>query len=1141
MSTGKLNQLLKSGGFQSFLWTQFFGAFNDNLFKVVVTFFAASMAVSAHEGGGNIAIIGAVFILPFLLFSGYAGHFADVCNKRTVLIVTKSLEILSMTLGTAAFLTQRIEPLLAVLFLMALQSTFFSPAKYGILPEMLPDRDLSRANGLLEMSTFLAIILGTALGGIFFTSWQDDLWMVGVIFIIIAVLGTIISFGIPKVPASGSTKKLSLNPWREIVTGLKHLYSQKPLWMTVVGISYFWFLGALFQMDIFLLGKETLSVDERMTGFLLTCLAVGIGVGSLLAGRLSGDKVELGLVPIGSIGMGVFSLLIYAVSPSYLYTGICLVFLGLSSGLFIVPLYAYLQQKSGAQEKGRLIATNNFLNTVGILLASIALWITHSLLGFTPGQIILALGILTLLGTIYILTILPDFLIRFTLWLLTHTFYKIRIRGQQNVPIEGPALLVSNHISYMDGLIIGACIQRFVRFMMYKPFYDAKTFNWFFRSMRAIPVDGSNRKSIVESIRKAREELQAGQVVCIFAEGGVSRTGGILPFKRGFEKIAEGLDAPIIPVNLDGLWGSLFSYAKGKFFWKMPQRIPYPVTVSFGEPMAADSSAAQVQQAVMELGSDAAELRKHPNDLLHRRFIQKAKRRWFRFCMADSSGKELNYGKTLTASLLLARWIKRQCRNESMIGLMLPSSVGGALVNIGALCAGKTPVNLNFTAGTSAIESAINQCNIRTIITSRIFLKKAAIKATDSMVFVEDILKDFSLLRKAWTAITAFILPARLLSFLYNREDQSPDDTATIIFSSGSTGEPKGVMLSHYNIISNVKDIAQVFSMTTNDRILGILPFFHSFGFTGALWLPLLNGFGVAYHPNPLEAKKIGQLVQQYQVSLMITAPTFCNAYIRKCTAEEFASLRMVVVGAEKLQTSIAQAFKDKFGLDLLEGYGCSEMSPCVAVNAPDVVDGRVKQIGHQPGTVGHPLPSLSVKVVNPDTMEPLENGDEGLLLVRGPSRMTGYLNQPEKTNQVFVNGWYNTGDIARIDENGFIQITDRLSRFSKIGGEMVPHIKIEEAINKTVAEDVCYVVSIPDDRKGEQLVVLYTKEDFDVNDVWNRLKQSTLPRLWIPKEDHFYHINELPQLGSGKVNWREMNRMARAFCNLEPQQLNCG
>ena len=1132
MSTGKLSQLLKSGGFQSFLWTQFFGAFNDNLFKVVVTFFAAGLAVSAHEGGGNIAMIGAVFILPFLLFSGYAGHFADVCNKRTVLIVTKSLEILSMTLGTAAFLTQRIEPLLAVLFLMALQSTFFSPAKYGILPEMLPDRDLSRANGLLEMSTFLAIILGTALGGIFFTSWKNDLWLVGLIFIFIAVLGTIMSFGIPKVPASGSTKKISLNPWREIVTGLKRLYSQKPLWMTVVGISYFWFLGALFQMDIFLLGKETLAVDERMTGFLLTYLAVGIGAGSLLAGRLSGDKVELGLVPIGSIGMGLFSLLIYIVSPSYFYTGICLVFLGISSGLFIVPLYAYLQQKSGAQEKGRLIATNNFLNTVGILLASIALWITHSLLGFTPDQIILALGVLTLFGTIYILTILPDFLIRFTLWLVTHTIYKIRITGQQHVPQQGPALLVSNHVSYMDGLIIGACIQRFVRFMMFKPYYDAKVMNWFFRSMKAIPVDESNRKAIVESIRHARTELQAGHVVCIFAEGGVSRTRGILPFKRGFEKITAGLDAPIIPVHLDGLWGSLFSYATGKFFWKMPQRIPYPVTVSFGKPMAADSSAPQVRQAVMELGSDAAQLRKHPDNLLHKRFIKTAKRRWFRFCMADSTGKELNYGKTLTASLLLARWIKRQCQNESMIGLMLPSSVGGALVNIAALIAGKTPVNLNFTSGKAAMESAINQCSIQTIFTSRIFLKKAKIESMDSMVFIEDILKDFSPIRKAWTAATAFLLPTRLLSFLYNREQQSPDDTVTVIFSSGSTGEPKGVMLSHFNIISNVEDIAQVFSITSKDRILGILPFFHSFGFTGALWLPLLNGFGAVYHPNPLDAKKIGSLVHNYQVTLMISTPTFCNAYTRKCTTEEFSSLRMVVVGAEKLQPSVAQAFKDKFSLDLLEGYGCTEMSPCVAVNTPDVIDGRVKQIGHQPGTVGRPMPGLSVKVVDPDTLEPLDDASEGLLLVRGPSRMMGYLNQPEKTNQVIINGWYNTGDIARIDQDGFIHITDRLSRFSKIGGEMVPHIKIEEAINTAAEEDVCHIVSVPDARKGEQLVVLYTKNDFAITDVWNRLKQSTLPRLWIPKENHVYYIDDIPQLGSGKVNWREMNQMAKTLVN---------
>ncbi|MFQ5880975.1 MAG: MFS transporter [Candidatus Methylomirabilales bacterium] len=940
MPVGQYKDLLKSLGFQSFLWTQFFGAFNDNVYKIVVAMLAVNVATSSGKGSGYLSLVGAVFILPFFLFSGYAGHAADVSSKRNVLIVTKAFEIMAMGLGFFAFLSGRIELMLGVLFLMALQSTFFSPAKYGILPEMLPDRDLSRANGLLEMTTFLAIILGTSIGSLMFAAWKDRLGWIGLILIAIAVAGTLASLGISQVPPSGSQKPFRLNPWAEIGTGIRRLYPEKTLWLTVVGIAYFWFLGALLQMDIILLGKEVMGLDDFWIGILGTFLAIGIGIGSLAAGRLSGDKVELGLVPLGSIGMGGSSILLASSASSYSQTATVLVLLGFSGGLFIVPLNALLQQKSGQEEKGRLIATANFLMTGGILLASGVLWALRDLFQVQPDRIILIFGLFTLFATVYIVSILPDFLIRFTLWTFTHTIYRIRIVGQEHVPSRGPALLVCNHMSHVDGLLVGACIQRFIRFMVYRPYYEFKTLHWLFCLMKAIPVSGGDRKEVIQSLARAREELRQGHVVLIFAEGAISRTGNLLPFKRGFERIIEGLEVPVIPVHLDRLWGSTFSFKEGKFFWKWPERIPYPVTVSFGTPLSSRATAQEVRQAVMELGSAAVEYRRSPRDLLHLRFLKTAKRRWLSFAMADSSGTELTYGRALVSSLVLAHWVRIHSPEDRMMGVLLPPSIAGALANIAVLLAGKIPVNLNSSAGLEAMTSAIQQCGIRTIVTSRIFLARAKLEETEGMVFLEEVMKRITPFQKVLTTLLAFLLPSRLLQALYNRGAQTPDALATVIFTSGSTGTPKGAMLSHHNILSNVEGLAQVFWATKNDRLTGVLPFFHSFGFTGTLWFPLISGFGVVYHSNPMDAKTVGEMVSRYRTTILMGTPTFYGAYLRKCSAEEFSSLRYAIVGAEKLREPIAKVFKEKYGLDLLEGYGCTELAPVVSVNIPDIMQG---------------------------------------------------------------------------------------------------------------------------------------------------------------------------------------------------------
>ncbi len=1122
MSTGKYKDLLKNFGFQSFLWTQFLGAFNDNLFKMVISMFAVNVS---GDGGMYISLVGAVFILPYFLFSGYAGYFADAYNKRTVLIASKSFEIVAVSCGLFALYTRRIEPLLATLFLMALQSTFFSPAKYGIVPEMLPDKDLSRGNGLLEMTTFVAIILGTSTGAIMFSTWKNKLTVVGFFLVAIAVIGTIASFGITRVPHAGTKKKMGVNPWAEIIDGTKRLWGDNLMLLVVAGLTYFWFLGALMQMDVLLLGKEVMHLSDLWVGILITFLAIGIGVGCMTAGRLSGDKVEPGLVPLGSIGMGVFSILTYYSTFSYPKTAAALMMLGVSCGLFIVPLNALLQQKSGADEKGRLIATNNFINTAGILAASGVLWILSDWLHIPADKIIFIFGLLTIFSTVLLLKMFPDFLVRLILWMLTHTLYKIQIAGQEHVPLEGPALLVSNHVSFADGFLVGACLQRFIRFMIYRHFYEKKSLGWLLRLMHAIPVSDGNRRDVVDSIRKAREELAAGHVVCIFAEGAITRTGNLLPFKKGFEKIAEGLGAPVIPVHLDRVWGSILSFKGGRFFWKWPTQFPYHITVSFGAPMRPGATAAEVRQAVSELATEAVALHRQPHDLLHLEFIKKAKQGWRRLCMADSTGKAVSWGKALIGSLMLSGWFKKHCRKQEMVGLLLPASVGGALANAGALIAGKVPVNLNFTCSQEAMESAIRQCSIKTILTSRRFASKAGLPALDGMVYIEDVIAGFSFFKKLKTSVTAFVLPPRALNHVYCRGHSNPSSLATVIFTTGSTGRPKGVMLTHNNIISNIEGFSQVFHIGRADVLMGVLPFFHSFGFTASLWFPLTRGFAAVYHPNPLEAKSVGAMVKKYGATMIFATPTFYASYVRQCAPEDFKSLRFVISGAEKLRPSIAADFREKFGIDILEGYGATELSPVVSVNVPDVVDQDQRQKGTEPGSVGQPLPGVTVKTVDPETREDTAPGAEGLLLVKGPNVMKGYLGDPAATALVIKDGWYDTGDIASVSADGFIRITDRLSRFSKIGGEMVPHMMIEQKLSTALGCD-CAVVALADELKGEKLVAFYTK-DAAAREVWDALAATDLPRLWIPKRENLLYLEAVPTTASGKLDLKRLREFA--------------
>ena len=692
-------------------------------------------------------------------------------------------------------------------------------------------------------------------------------------------------------------------------------------------------------------------------------------------------------------------------------------------------------------------------------------------------------------------------------------------------------------MSFVDVGLLIASTDRPIRFLMYQGIYDKKVIKPFAKMMKAIPISSEARpREMIRSLRTATDALRNDEIVCIFAEGQITRTGQLLPFRRGLERIIKGVDVPIIPVNLDGVWGSIFSFERGRFLWKMPRRIPYPVTVSIGAHMPPTSNAIEVRNAVQELQADAFAQRKRRMRTLDRSFVRTARRFPFRFMMADGKTPKVTFASALTKTIYIARRLRPTIGERNMVGMLLPPSVGGALTNYALLLLGRIAVNLNYTASSETIASCANQCGIDVTITSKAFVERfPKLQIPGRTVFLEDVLAAPRVTEKLAALIFAWTLPQGLLrgalGALRMATKTPMDEIATIIFSSGSTGDPKGVMLTHFNITANIQQVSQVFMLDGRDKVLGILPFFHSFGFTAALWLPAVNGVGVAYHPNPLDAQVIDELVGKYRVTFLVATPTFLQAYMRRCTPENFGSLQYVLVGAEKLPERIALAFEDTFGIRPLEGYGCTECSPVVTVNGRDYRAPGFRQVGGRRGKIGHPLPDVSVRVVDLDTGLPVAPGTSGMLLVKGPNVMKGYLGKPEKTAEVLHDGWYTTGDVAVMEEDGFLSITDRLSRFSKIGGEMVPHIRIEDKLHELagVTEQVFAVTALPDEKKGERIMVVHTLSEEKLSPVLEKLAASDMPSLWKPKVNQFVYAGALPLLGTGKLDLRGVKTLASA------------
>jgi acyl-[acyl-carrier-protein]-phospholipid O-acyltransferase / long-chain-fatty-acid--[acyl-carrier-protein] ligase len=1126
-------------GFWSLIVTQFQTGFNDNGLKYLVIYMIIGMNLPQARRDSLVPIVGALFAIPFILFSMAGGYFADRYSKRSVTISTKVFELGVMAFFIVSLALRNLPMECAGVFLISTEGALFGPSKYGLLPELLPEPRLSWGNGIIEFGTFLAGIGGTVVAGELAERFHGREVVAGFLLLACSIVGLLTSLGISKIPAADPSKRFRWNPLDDFLAQMKTIVADRVLAWAVLGNTYLFFLAALLQLAIVIYGHDVLRIDEAHINYLQASVAIGIGIGSIAAGYLSGGKIEYGLIPLGAVGMTVFGGLLYSPGHTLLTAGIHLALLGFSGGLFAVPLNALIQHRPKAEQKGGVIAAANLVSFIGIALASGVYPIITNVFHQTAAGIFLDGAILTLVTTAYSIYLLPDSLVRFVLWAATHTIYRIRVEGRENIPETGGALFVANHMSFVDGLLLIASTDRPIRFLVYKAIHDLWYVKPFAKMIRAIPISSEQRpREMLHSLREATNAIKNGEVVCIFAEGQITRIGQLLPFRRGMERIMKGVDAPIVPVNLDGVWGSIFSFERGRFVWKLPRSIPYPVTVSFGKPMPATTPPFEVRRAVQQLQTDAYRHHRGRMRTLHRSLIHTAHHHPFRFAMGDKRRPRMKWGSALLSAIFLARRLRSTWAGQEMVGILLPPSIPGALVNFAAALAGKVPVNLNYTSSDESLASCAAQCKLETVITTKQLLDRIPLKVPGKTILIEEVASGHGFGERLVALFLWFFPGGALERILGGGKNKSLDDLATIIFSSGSTGEPKGVMLTHYNIASNIEQMGQLFMFDRGDCLLGVLPFFHSFGFTVTLWLPAALGVGVAYHPSPLDLTAIGEIVRDYRVTFLMSTPTLLQAYARRCSPEDFGSLQYVVVGAEKLPERLALAFEDRFGIRPLEGYGATECAPVVSVNTRDYRAPGFRQVGAKRGRIGHPLPGVSVRIVDPDTREPLAAGTPGLLLVRGPNVMLGYLGRPEKTAEVLQDGWYVTGDIATEDEDGFLTITDRLSRFSKIGGEMVPHIKVEEQLHELAGatEQRFVVTAVPDGKKGERLVVLHTLTPEELKPVLERLGESGLPNLWIPRPNQFFPVEDLPHLGTGKLDLRRIKEMALQFSPVEKE-----
>lgn len=1138
--------LLKNPRFVPLLLVQFLGAFNDNVFKnaliILITYRFITQSLLLQQL--SVTLAAGLFILPFFIFSALAGQLADKLSKRYLTIIIKGFECIFMVLASIGFYLHSVSLLMLVLFFMGIHSSFFGPIKYAILPDLLKKNELIAGNALVEASTFIAILIGTILGGLLIANIADLRW-ISTIIISIAGVGFITSFFIPATNKGNPSLKLNLHFIHASIKIIQQVKAEKKVFLGILAISWFWLIGATFLTQFPSFTKNILHADASVVTLFLVIFTVGVACGSLFCNQLLKHRISMKWIPISLWLMSIFIIDLYFASrqaTSHLelvhftsffkflnHWRICLDLLGLavSGGIYAVPLYTLIQTDTATEHRARTIAANNIINSLFIVIASIII-IFLLKIDLNVTQIFLLLGVVNAGFAIYATRLIPQGLIKPFLRKILRFLYDVKLNGFENYKEAGESVvIIANHTSFLDVVLLYAFLPEELLFAINSftsRIWWIKPFLYFSKVFELDPLNPLAIKTLIKEVKK-------GQKCVIFPEGRITTTGALMKLYEGPGLIADHAKVNLLPIRLQGAQYTPFSRLRGKvqirWFPKIyisilpPRKFIVDPTMSSRKRRQLISN--QLYDIMVEMLFRSTDYNKTLfQSLLEAKSIHKGPTK----ILEDITRVAINYNQLITRCFVLGPHICRYTEHQEVVGLLLPNVVGTVVTFFSLQAYGRIPTLLNYSAGPTQIELACNIAQVRCIITSRKFIEVANLfevinrlnEKSIQIIYLEDIKKEITLKDKLKASLLSWF--PQYYYYKKLKKGINPQDPAVILFTSGSEGDPKGVVLSHKNIQANLAQMTTQVDFNQRDIFFSSLPLFHAFGLTACIILPIYHGIKTFIYPSPLHFRKVPNMIYECNATIMFGADTFLAGYGRYAHPYDFYSIRYVFAGAEKLKEKTRKLWMEKFGIRIFEGYGVTEASPVISVNTP---------MQNKPGTVGNFLPGIRYEL---EVVPEIKRG--GRLLISGPNVMLGYLSN-EKIGEIIPpsHGWYDTGDIVEVDAEGYLTIIDRAKRFAKISGEMVSLTAIENIIYDLWPDKQHAILNIPDTKKGEQIVLITDYKLATRNKIIRAFQEKGFSELSIPRK--LYFIDTMLLLSSGKIDYKAIrNWLEKTLANPE-------
>jgi acyl-[acyl-carrier-protein]-phospholipid O-acyltransferase/long-chain-fatty-acid--[acyl-carrier-protein] ligase len=1123
------SSLLTTRRFAPLFWCQFFSAFSDNFLKNALVF----LILFKLGGDGAevlVTLAGATFIAPFFFLSGLGGEMADRYDKATVAQRLKFAEIGAALVAVAGFMLHSVPVLFFALFLFGVIAALFGPIKYGILPDHLKREELPAGNALVEGATFMAILLGTIVGGLAAKDGGDPASF-GFLMIVFSVMCWGASLFIPKTGSGAPDLKVNANIAASTASLLKHLRSDPKLWWGAIVVSWFWLTGAVILSLLPLLVKGVLGGTEEVVTAFLAIFSIAIAIGSGFAAFMASGRIVLLPTVIGGVLLGLFGLdlgwttysMVAPVAPVGLaavfgsakgvHIAIDLAGLAVAGGLFIVPAFSALQAWAGPDRRARVVAANNVLNAAFMVVGALGLAALQKA-GLRTPTLFAVLGVLNLIAAVLIARTMPANALRDFLSIIFRAFYRLEVRGMDNVAKAGPnAIIALNHVSFLDAPLALSLLQTEPVFAIDHGIAQRWWVKPFLKMTRAMPLDPTKPMAT----RTLINAVKGGESLIIFPEGRITVTGSLMKIYDGAGLIADKSGAMVLPVRIEGLEQTPFSrlsagvQVRRKLFPKVVVTILEPVKLDVDPALKGRNRRQAAGAALYEVMSNLLFKTTDIDRTVLEAIIESAKIHGLkRVAVEDPITGALSYKRLLLGTRILGEKLMQFAPQGKAIGVMLPNANGAIVTLLGVMSGGRVPAMINFTAGAASILAACKGSELTTVVTSRAFVEKgkfgplvAALEQQVRIVYLEDVR----------TTITSGDKIRGLLNYTKPLVKRTADDWAAILFTSGSEGTPKGVVLSNRNMLANVAQAAARIDFGRSDKVFNVLPVFHSFGLTVGAILPLASGVPIYLYPSPLHYRTIPELVYAVNATIMFGTDTFLGGYARAAHPYDFRSLRYILAGAEPVKDSTRRTYMEKFGLRILEGYGVTETAPALALNTP---------MFNKFGTVGRILPGMEAR------LEKVDGVDEGgRLYVRGPNVMLGYLKADNPgVLEPPAEGWHDTGDIVTIDAQGFVAIKGRAKRFAKIGGEMISFAAVETLAAELWPDALSAVASVPDARKGERLVLITQRKDATRAALQTYAKSKGASDLMVPAE--VVVVDQVPVLGTGKIDNVGVTRLVR-------------